>query len=211
MKQNLPVQTLPSQSLVSVAPQQETNKKRIYIILTQPHTVLAKLIKLFSKTGYNHASIALEENIQTIYHFEMYSFGRKRVHNPVWGGFVKESCNFGFFQQYPETNCAVYAIEVSDQQYEHCKQQLCQFINHAEEYKYNHLGLLAIPLRIPYSPAKHFVCSHFVAHLLQKNHIVHFYKDIRLVTPWDLAHIAGIRPVYYGRLQWLPEALQTAV
>ena len=176
--------------------------KRIYIVLTQPHSVVAKALQLFSKKPYNHASISFCDNLS-----EMYSFGRKFVHFPMIGGFVRESCDFGFFNRFYYTECSVYAIDVTEKQYQCCLQSLETFKQNPGRYKYNHLGLLTIPLHIPYSMENHFVCSHFVAHLLGESNIVRFSKDVRLITPWDLANIQGAKGIYKGNLNFFSQKM----
>ena len=60
-------------------------ENKVYILLTDTGSLLTKLIKLYTKKPYNHASISFDFELS-----EVYSFGRKKVENPFHGGFVKE-------------------------------------------------------------------------------------------------------------------------
>src|SRR4051794_27373892 len=84
--------------------------KKIYLLLTDTGTILTRLIKAYTKTPYNHVSIGFDPHLS-----EVYSFGRKTVHNPFIGGFVKEDVHSVLFQQ---ADCALYSLSVSDHQIE---------------------------------------------------------------------------------------------
>jgi hypothetical protein len=75
-------------------------EKKVYILLTNTGSFLTKLIKLYTKKPYNHASIAFDYELS-----EVYSFGRKTARNPVIGGFVPMECALIFF--YKKTAIAV--------------------------------------------------------------------------------------------------------
>ncbi|USK36883.1 hypothetical protein LIS77_13090 [Cytobacillus firmus] len=61
------------------------SNQKIYILLTDTGTLFTRLIKLYTKKPYNHASISIDPELK-----EVYSFGRKTAKNPFIGGFVKE-------------------------------------------------------------------------------------------------------------------------
>ena len=70
-------------------------EKKVYILLTDTGTLFTKLIKLYTKKPYNHASISFDLEL-----LEVYSFGRKTARNPFIGGFVKEDVNKGYPANY---------------------------------------------------------------------------------------------------------------
>ena len=100
-------------------------EKKVYILLTDTGTFFTKLIKLYTKKPYNHASISFDFELS-----EVYSFGRKTARNPFIGGFVEEDVNKGFFK---EANCAVYALTVNEVQL----QKMNHFIKEIEAQKEN--------------------------------------------------------------------------
>ena len=57
------------------APEEQTRK--VYIVLSQTGTVLSRILKLYTRSPYNHSSIALTEDLEV-----MYSFGRLNPYNP---------------------------------------------------------------------------------------------------------------------------------
>lgn len=59
--------------------------RSIYIVLTFTGTVLATIIKEYTRREFAHVSISLDKELE-----EMYSFGRLNPYNPFIGGFVHE-------------------------------------------------------------------------------------------------------------------------
>ena len=88
-------------------------EKHVYIVVSQTGTLLSRLLKLVTKAEYNHASISLVPDLDT-----MYSFGRKNPYNPFLAGFVTESARFGTFKRFSQTRIMVLDIAVSEEQYQ---------------------------------------------------------------------------------------------
>src|SRR5699024_501109 len=97
--------------------------KKGYILLTDTGTLFTKLIKLYTKKPYNHASIAFDPDLS-----EVYSFGRKSARNPFAGGFVKEDITSDLFNQ---ADCAIYSFTITDIQW----QKMYQYIQNIEAQK----------------------------------------------------------------------------
>lgn len=64
---------------------------KIYIVLTYTGTLLARIVRFYTRKEYSHVSIALDENLNM-----MYSFGRLNPYNAFVGGFVHERINFRY-------------------------------------------------------------------------------------------------------------------
>lgn len=79
-----------------VGESQMSDNKNIYVLLTDTGTMFTKLIKRITAAPYNHASLALDENLN-----EVFSFGRKCANNPWVGGFVEEDVYEGTFRHFP--------------------------------------------------------------------------------------------------------------
>ncbi|GJM76303.1 hypothetical protein HMSSN036_85190 [Paenibacillus macerans] len=73
-----------------------SNETQIYILLSNPKTWVAKMIGLYTRAPFNHASIAFDPELR-----EVYSFGRKHPLIPIYGGFVKEDIHGGVFAKQP--------------------------------------------------------------------------------------------------------------
>ena len=90
--------------------------RKIYIVLTYTGTLLARLVKAYTKKEYSHVSLSLDEDLS-----HMYSFGRLNPYNPFIGGFLQQSPLFGKFKRFHKTQSIIYSIVVEDDQYEHVK------------------------------------------------------------------------------------------
>jgi hypothetical protein len=168
-------------------------EKQVYILLTNTGSLLTKMIKLYTKKPYNHASIAFDHNLS-----EVYSFGRKTARNPFIGGFVKEDVGNGLFKQ---ADCALYSITVSDDQIQKMKHNLQEIEARKKQYRYNFLGLFGVMLNKPLKRKNAFFCSQFVAFVLKESAIMDFEKPLALIAPHDLQCIPAVQLVYEGRLK----------
>ena len=171
------------------------NKKHIYIVLTQTGTIISRLIKLYTKDPYNHVAITDDETL-----CQMYSFCRRYLRFPLPGGFVTESINKGIFKLYNNIPCEIYRFEVTDEQYSQYKLIINHFCKNSSFYTYNILGLLTIPLGIRFQRSKHFVCSQFVAYILQTCKIANFKEDISLIKPDNFRLIENATLEYSGNI-----------
>ena len=77
-------------------------KKKIYIVISQTGSIVSKFIRIVTRDRYNHVSVTLDKELNT-----MYSFGRIYTYNPFIGGFVKESVNNGAFKRFIRNTVAV--------------------------------------------------------------------------------------------------------
>lgn len=168
-------------------------EKQVYILLTNTGSLLTRLIKLYTKKPYNHASIAFDRQLS-----EVYSFGRKTVRNPFIGGFVKEDVKAGLFKQ---ADCAIYSMTVTKDQIQKIKQHLKPFEVQKKDYRYNFLGLFGVMFNKPIKRKNAFFCSQFVAYLLKESNIIAFDKPLPLITPHDLQHSPKFQIVYEGKLK----------
>lgn len=168
-------------------------EKEVYILLTDTGSLLTKLIKLYTKKPYNHASIALDSKL-----LEVYSFGRKTVRNPFIGGFVKEDVKAGLFKQ---ADCAIYSFTATEDQIQKMKHLLIQFEAQKKDYRYNFLGLFGVMFNKPIKRKNAFFCSQFVAFLLEESNIIDFNKPLSLITPHDLQSTSTFQFVFEGKLK----------
>ena len=65
----------------------------VWIVLTGTGTWFSRMIQCFTNAPLNHASIAFDPELH-----EVYSFGRKKPHNPFDGGLVRENFRAPFFR-----------------------------------------------------------------------------------------------------------------
>ncbi|RSK26191.1 hypothetical protein EJF36_04580 [Bacillus sp. HMF5848] len=167
----------------------------IYIMLTDTGTLFTRSIKKYTKAPYNHASISFDRELK-----ELYSFGRKQSHNPLYAGFVKEDVISGTFSKYPNTQCVIYELKVTERDMEKMRRVLEVFKRNRPKYSYNLLGLLGITLEEPVEFSNSYFCSQFVAEILQRAGIRLWDKLPALVTPDDFRNHHKLTIIYEGKL-----------
>lgn len=168
-------------------------ENKVYILLTDTGSFLTKLIKLYTKKPYNHASISFDPELS-----EVYSFGRKKAGNPFNGGFVKEDVKQGLFKQ---ADCAVFSLTVTEVQMEKMKCYIQEIEEQKECYRYNFLGLFGFMLNKPIKREKALFCSQFVASVLKAGNISDFEKPLSLIAPYDLQELSELKLMYEGKLK----------
>ncbi|WP_019156496.1 hypothetical protein [Robertmurraya massiliosenegalensis] len=166
--------------------------RKIYILLTDTGTVLTRMIRLYTKKNYNHASLSLDSNLE-----EVYSFGRKRPRNPFIGGFVKEDITNGLLHN---AECVIYSCTISQKQYEEIQAFLNEIESHEHSYRYNLLGLFAFMLKKEIRRKNAYFCSEFVATALTKGEIVQLRKPPSFVAPHDFEEVGDFQLEYRGKL-----------
>ncbi|MCM1159094.1 MAG: hypothetical protein NC300_09730 [Bacteroidales bacterium] len=173
----------------------QQNQKYIYVLLSRTHTVPARLIRLYTGEPYSHTSIALDVELN-----DMYSFARKHVYNPFDCGFIDENIETGIFGKDKNIYCSVYAVPVTEEQYQIIKQEIDVFIKNRGEYKYNYSGLFSIMFGRNVEDGKHFFCSQFVSHIFYKSGIKLFAKEDGLIRPYDFHVRLKDKRIYKGKL-----------
>ena len=166
--------------------------KEIYILLTDTGTIFTRLIKLYTRAPYNHASIALDRELK-----EVYSFGRKRPHNPFIGGFVHENMQGKLFEK---AKCAIYTCTVSDKDYEKIHKHILEMKTNQAQYKYNLLGLIAIILNKKMKRKNAYFCSQFVAAVFETMGTPLVNRSSANVTPHHLSASHALELIYIGKL-----------
>lgn len=170
-------------------------EKSIYILLTDTGTWFSRMIKLYTRFPYNHASIALDDKLE-----RLYSFGRKVYYNPFSAGFVKERMDQGVFFHHKKTKCCLYKLTVDEEQYEKIEEIIYHFDRLADHYKYNLLGIFAIALNFRLQRNNAFTCSQFVATVLQASGFPFLIKSPELMRPDDFLHLPNLELIYEGKL-----------
>lgn len=164
----------------------------IFLVYSANKSLLSRAIQCYTKETYNHVSIALDKSLANTY-----SFGRKKISNPLIGGFVKEDFWDPFFLT---SECAIYSLDVSLEEYSQIIKTLNYFEKNKEFFKYNLLGLVALSLEYPLERENAFFCSEFIATLLTESNTVDFNKKIQFITPQDLLSLSRLEKVFEGQV-----------
>lgn len=155
-------------------------KRKIYVVLTKTNTIFARTIRMYTKTGYSHASISLDDDFNTLY-----SFSRKYTNNPFIGRFRKENIYEGVFGKCDQLPCLILEKEIDLDQYNIIKNKLLEMENSNYEYKYNYLGVFFAIFNKRYNSKDRYYCSEFVYYLLRLSNSLDNMFDNKPIHPMD--------------------------
>lgn len=168
--------------------------KKIYVIQMDTKTIPSRIVSLFTMYKYSHVAISFNKNCDYIY-----SFGRKNLYSILNGGFTMESKTGKFFKKFNDTKCRIYEINVSNKQYNDLIKIIKYMKKNKDAYGYDYLGIVLRYLRIPITFKNKYVCSYFVAELLEAANIYSFGKRTCFVRPSDFENINILNLVYSGK------------
>ncbi|WP_010097680.1 hypothetical protein [Ornithinibacillus scapharcae] len=172
-------------------------ERTIYFIFTDTGTYLSRMINLYTNKPLNHVSIGFDHELK-----EVYSFGRVNPKNPFSGGFVREDIRGDFLK---DSNSAVYAFQVTEQEYIGIRHHIKEIEKRATDYKYNFIGLLGIAFKIEIRRKNAFFCSQFVATVMKDTDSFKLPKPINFITPADIRELSALQLIYQGRLGDYPK------
>lgn len=162
-------------------------KRKLFILLTRFPGLDAKLLMSYMRFPYSHASVGLEEDLQTFYSF-------------VVKGFIVEDivryCKPGR-APFP---CALYELEVPEPVYDMAKDTLQDFVRRKKSLRYSFIGMFLSLIHIPTRWKGRYFCSQFVAEVLQKCKAAKLKKSSTLYFPKDLLRLPGVKLVFQGDL-----------
>lgn len=151
------------------------NNHRVNIVLSKTSTKIGGMIRTVIGGDYNHCSFFIDDQIDSVYGFS-------RKYRKLWytGCFTQE--NPVYYDDY-----LVYQIPLSDEQYE----QLVRRIDDMNENirMYNYISAMLIPANIPVVSEGSFICSTFVADLLNKYTGIELKKNTHLHRPMDILEV----------------------
>lgn len=159
-------------------------------------TIPSKIISTFTHYNYSHVVLSLDDKYQ-----KLYSFGRKEVHNFLNAGLVTDGINSDFFKTFNETMCKVYKLDIDNKKYNCLRKILKEYEKNMNLYKYDLKGLI---VRFFYQNSEttrenYYVCTQFVAEVLEKSGIFKFPKASCLIRPEDFNDIPGIINIFEGK------------
>lgn len=169
---------------------------QFYIVVTQSGSILSKALKVVTRAPYNHVSVSLEPDLDT-----MYSFGRIYPYNPVLGGFVKESPHRGTFARFDKTQALVLRLDISEKQFKGLARHLEVMYNRRHIYKYDVIGLFLAAFHISYKRKNMYYCSDFVKEMLIRHKVVNKRWFKKITKPIHFTELEGAEVIYTGRLK----------
>jgi hypothetical protein len=170
--------------------------KQVYVLLARTETVTSRLVHMFTHGTYTHASLALTPKTDSFY-----SYARRRLYNFLIGGVIREDVHTFVFARFPDCNCALFELDVSDEDYERIKAQVDLCLDNYDKATYSFIGAALMRLGIIWRRKLKFTCSQFVAVCLSRAEGVTLPKDPYLMLPHDFVNIQGIRKIYDGKVK----------
>lgn len=175
----------------------------IYILLTKTNSKLSKAIASRTKETYVHASIITSNHLEY-----GYSFSRRKITNPIIGGFVKEEYPV-WVEYFEDVQCCIYELEVTKAQYKKIKEIIKSFDEEKEKYKYHFLGLVGQSFNIDIERKNRFFCTQFVAHVLTEAGALELNKlpihtrseDFKNHEKLTLVYEGPLEPVLYNEIK----------
>ena len=168
--------------------------KKIYIIQMHTYTIPARFIKLFTRYNYSHIAISFDKKCRKIY-----SFGRRKYNSVLDAGFVEEHKNGKFFKKFKETSCRIYELSVTNKQYKKLKDKILYMKKHEELFNYDYFGIFLRYFKLPIIFKNRYVCSYFVAKLLEEAGIWELPKESYFILPKDFEKLDNIIEIYSGK------------
>lgn len=167
----------------------QNKKRKIYLLLTKFPDAGTKFIKAVTGLEYPHASIGLDEDMNTFYSF-------------VYKGFIVEKINRYVKPGKEDIPCKLYEMNVSEETYLKIKKTLEYFIEFKEFFYYSITSLVLSILRLPYKRSRFgFFCSQFVAYILQKSKANNEIKCVNHYFSNNLSRVSGMHLKYKGNLK----------
>ena len=169
--------------------QEQKTKRKVYLLLTKFPDTGTRIIKALTGLRYPHASIGLEEDMNTFYSF-------------VTKGFIVEDINRYAKPGKKTIPCQLYEMYVSEETYLKIKKALEYFIEFKELFYYSRTSLALSLMKLPYKRSRFgFFCSQFVAYILQKSQANTEIKSVNKCFSNELSCISGMRLKYQGNLR----------
>lgn len=168
-------------------------KRKIYLLLTRFPDGGSKVLQALTGCRYPHASIGLEEDLNTFYSF-------------VTKGFIVEKITRYVKPDRTPFPCQLYELDVSEDVYERIKEALEYFVEFKGIFHYTKLGLILSMLHIPYKRNRlGFFCTQFVAEILKRSGAVNLKKNSNRYFSEDLKQLPGMKLNYQGNLKTMIE------
>lgn len=162
--------------------------RKLYILLSRFPDNGSKFIHTMTGCYYTHASIGLEEDMNTFYSF-------------VTKGFIVEKITRYLKPGREPFPCQLYELSVSRKVYKAVKDLINMYVGLKSRLRYSKLGLVLSLFRIPYKRRDHYFCSQFVAEILKYSKAARLKKGTELYLPADLRSLPGIRLNFQGNMQ----------
>lgn len=159
----------------------------VTVLLTKYSDWISWIIYHIGGRGYTHASISLKENSDCFYSFNYRGFCIETLAKHKRRGVKKSLC---------------YELQISEKSYEEMQKRIRDFEERRADFHYTRLGLLFAVLKIPMQWKNHYICSQFVAELLNDTGAVPLKKKTSTYLPncfcKELEQYTGLKAILYN-------------
>ena len=162
-------------------------QRNLFILLTQFPGRESRLLRWYTRCPYTHVSIGLDEDMNTFYSFVMKGFiveDISRYNRPGRKPFL----------------CELYSMEVSEQTYQEVRSHINAFVRNRKKLHYSKLGLALSLAGIPLKIKNGYICSYFVAEILDKCTDAKLKRHTMLCMPKDFSRSRDLQMVFRGDL-----------
>jgi hypothetical protein len=163
-------------------------QRKIFVLLTQFPGREARVLRWYTGCPYTHVSIGLDEDMNTFYSF-------------VMKGFIVEDINRYNKPGRKPFLCELYSMEVSEETYQEVRAYIDTFVRRRSSLHYSKVGLALSLAGIPWKIENGYICSYFVAEILQKCTDAKLKKYCTLCMPKDFSRSRHLKMVFKGDLQ----------
>lgn len=165
----------------------------IYIMISETTTRFGYLLRCVGKVRFNHASVALDEELN-----ECWSFARRQYHAPLIFGLVKETMDRFTLHRFSDVQVLIFRIPVTEEQYQGVRQMIAA-IRQDDEYIYNLFSVLTFPLFKGFAIYKAYSCIEFTMNVIRQ---LKFTLDMPACryTPDDLIEFLSEYRYFEGNL-----------
>ncbi len=174
---------------------EKKEKEHLYITLVATPGIFAFLIRAFMGFEFIHVVLGMDKKLK-----HCYSFGRRDPRIPIISGFEREEMD-KVQKKFKKARIAVYEIDCTKEQKEMVWDKINYYMKNRLKYKYAIIGLPFVVLNIPFHQKRHYVCSHFVARVLEDCGIRKFDKHYSVMTPLDFYNMEDKKKIYVGSLK----------
>lgn len=162
-------------------------------MISETTTRFGYLLRRVGKVRFNHASVALDEELN-----ECWSFARRQYHAPLIFGLVKETMDRFTLHRFSDVQVLIFRIPVTEEQYQEVRQMIAA-IRQDDEYIYNLFSVLTFPLFKGFAIYKAYSCIEFTMNVIRQ---LKFTLDMPACryTPDDLIEFLSEYRYFEGNL-----------
>lgn len=166
-----------------------------YLVLTCTKNRFSRFIAFFDRHPYSHASISTDDTLD-----HMYSFCRT-TSKPFPATFHQEllTVNRAKFGPDFKVPCEVYRLPLSEEQLNKLDEIIEYYDANKSKYSYNLMGILTVYFGMNVERKNKYMCSQFVAHVLDKLEI-EMPKPVFLMRPEDFRWLENVTRIYEGEI-----------